>query len=199
MVGGVANPSCSFSTVTRALQVVGGFAVAGTQIIIVGQSGQTRAARREPRRCRSSCRRTSPSRRRTDRSASTCPPAAIPTWATSRASSWAAIRRRSRPIRRRRSPSTADRNSSGIGIGVSPGAGKSASLSYVTVQNTGGHGIAVSSGTLAIGQGVTVTGAGTALKRRDGLNVARRPGQHHGHQRPGADRVQQQHASTAST
>ena len=53
----------------------------------------------------------------------------------------------------------------------SPGAGKSASLSYVIVQNTGGHGIAVSSGTLAIGQGVTVTGAGTAVKRRDGLNI----------------------------
>ena len=61
---------------------------------------------------------------------------------------------------------------SGIGIGVSPGSGKAASLSYVTVQNTGGHGIAVSNGTLAIGQGVTVTGAGTALKRRDGLNIA---------------------------
>jgi len=40
------------------------------------------------------------------------------------------------------------------------------------VQNTGGHGIAVSNGTLAIGQGVTVTGAGSALKRRDGLNIA---------------------------
>jgi len=29
----------------------------------------------------------------------------------------------------------------------------------------------VSNGTLAIGQGVTVTGAGTAVKRRDGLNI----------------------------
>ena len=41
MVGGVATPSCSFRTVTRALSAVGGFAVAGTQIVIVGQSGQT--------------------------------------------------------------------------------------------------------------------------------------------------------------
>jgi hypothetical protein len=63
-------------------------------------------------------------------------------------------------------------NTSGIGIGVSPGTGKSASLAYVSVQNTGGHGIAVSNGTLTIGQGVTVSGAGTASKRRDGLNVA---------------------------
>jgi hypothetical protein len=61
---------------------------------------------------------------------------------------------------------------SGIGIGVAPGAGKSAALSYVTVQNTGGHGIAVSNGTLAIGEGVTVSGAGTGSKRRDGLNIA---------------------------
>ena len=78
MVGGVANPSCSFRTVTHALQVVGGFAVAGTQIIVVGQSGQTRVARRERDACRSSCRRTSPSRRRTGRSASNLPASSDP-------------------------------------------------------------------------------------------------------------------------
>src|SRR4029079_19339347 len=38
-------------------------------------------------------------------------------------------------------------NSSGIAIGVSPGAGKSAALSYVNVQNTGGAGIRVAHGT----------------------------------------------------
>src|SRR5262249_25421252 len=63
-------------------------------------------------------------------------------------------------------------NTSGIGIGVSPGAGKSVALAYVTIQNTGGHGIAVSNGTLTIGQGVNVSGAGTAAKRHDGLNIA---------------------------
>jgi hypothetical protein len=63
-------------------------------------------------------------------------------------------------------------NASGIGIGVSPGTGKATALSYITVLNTGGHGIAVSNGTLAVGQGVSVSGAGTAAKRRDGLNVA---------------------------
>jgi len=41
VVNGVANPSCSFRTITRALQVVGGFASAGTQIVVVGRNGQT--------------------------------------------------------------------------------------------------------------------------------------------------------------
>jgi hypothetical protein len=42
----------------------------------------------------------------------------------------------------------------------------------VTVQNSGGNGIAVTNGTLNIGQGVTVTNAGSASKHHDGLNVA---------------------------
>ena len=42
IAGGIANPSCSFRTVTRALQVVGGFAVRrARRSSIVGQSGQT--------------------------------------------------------------------------------------------------------------------------------------------------------------
>jgi hypothetical protein len=62
-------------------------------------------------------------------------------------------------------------NTSGIGISVSPGTNRSASISYVTLQNTGGHGISVTNGTFNIGQGVTVKNAGTAAKRRDGLNI----------------------------
>jgi len=41
IAAGIATPSCSFKTVTRALQAVGGFAVPGTQIVIVGTHGQT--------------------------------------------------------------------------------------------------------------------------------------------------------------
>ena len=63
-------------------------------------------------------------------------------------------------------------NSSGIGIGVSPGAGKSASLAYVNVQNTGGHGIAVSNGTLLDRAGVTVSGAG---RRSSGATASTSP------------------------
>src|SRR5262249_25078295 len=64
------------------------------------------------------------------------------------------------------------RNTSGIGIGVAPGTGKTSALTYVTIQNTGGHGIMVTSGTLNLGQGVTAQGAGTAAKKRDGLNAS---------------------------
>jgi len=62
-------------------------------------------------------------------------------------------------------------NTSGVGIAVAPGNSKTAALTYVTVLNTGGHGITVTNGTLNIGQGVTSQGAGSALKKRDGLNI----------------------------
>lgn len=171
VAGGVASPSCSFKTVTRALQAAGGFAVAGTQIVVVGQAGQTVVL-----------------------DASESLPIVVP--------SNVAIVTQNGPIRLNlpasadpnfgniagfqlggdkasivpdpAAPITIDGalQTSGIGIGVSPGTGKSAAISYVIVQNTGGNGIAVSNGTLSVGQGVTVTGSGTALKRRDGLNIA---------------------------
>ncbi|HXU64969.1 MAG TPA: hypothetical protein VN962_24895, partial [Polyangia bacterium] len=168
VAGGVATPSCSFKTVTHALQVVSGIGAAGTKIVIVGQSGQTV----------------------TLDGAETLPivvPANV------------AISTKSGPIRVSL-PTASDTafggfrlvgdqavispdpsapltiegnaNSSGIGIGVSPGNGKSASISYVTVQNTGGNGITVTSGTLNILQGVTVTNAGSTSRHHDGLNVS---------------------------
>jgi hypothetical protein len=171
VVGGVANASCSFRTVTHALTVVGGFAPAGTQIIVVGQGGQTVtldggetlpiivpanvtiATQAGPIRLN-------------------LPATSDPTLGNVAGIQLAGDRAAIAPDPA--APLTIDggSNGSGIGIGVSPGAGRSVSLAYVSVQNTGGHGIAVSNGTLAIGQGVTVTGAGTALKRRDGLNIA---------------------------
>ncbi len=169
--GGVATPSCSFKTITRALQVVGSFAVPGTQIVIVGQSGVT-----------------------VPLAGGETLPIVVPANVS--------ITTKNGPVRVNlptstdpnfgnvagfqlggdlsaiapdpAAPITIDggANVSGIGIGVSPGSGRSAGLAYVTVQNTGGHGIAVSNGSLLIGPGVSVTGAGTTLKRRDGLNVA---------------------------
>jgi hypothetical protein len=171
MVGGVANPSCSFRTVTHAMQVVGGFAVPGTKIIVLGTTGQT-----------------------VPLDASETLPIIVPanvTIATMNGPILINLPASADPNLGNvagfqlggdqatiapdpAAPITIDggTQTSGIGIGVSPGAGKMTSLSYLTVRNTGGHGIAVSNGTLGIGQGVSVTGAGTASKRRDGLNIA---------------------------
>jgi len=46
-----------------------------------------------------------------------------------------------------------------IGIEVAPGTNNSASLSYITVTNTGGDGIQVTSGTATLGAGISVTDA----------------------------------------
>ena len=171
MVGGVATPSCSFRTVTRALAAVGGFAVAGTQIVIVGQSGQTvplDAAETLPIIVPANVAITTQAGPiRLNLTASGDPNLANVAGFQLSGAGAAIAPDPAAPV-------TIDgaTNTSGIGIGVSPGAGNTASLAYVVVQNTGGHGISVSNGTLSIGQGVSVTGAGTALKRRDGLNVA---------------------------
>jgi hypothetical protein len=171
IAGGSPSPSCSFKTVTRALQVSGGFAVAGTQIVIVGQSGQTVVL--DPSE-------TLPIVVPSNVAIATVngpirlnlPASADPNFGNvagfQLGGDQAAI------VPDPAAPLTIDGASqvSGIGIGVSPGAGKTTAISYVTIQNTGGNGIAVSNGTLNVGQGVTVTGAGTAAKRRDGLNVA---------------------------
>ena len=58
-------------------------------------------------------------------------------------------------------------NASNIGIEVAPGTGSSASLSYITVTNTGGDGILVTSGTATLGAGISVTDAGA-----NGINIS---------------------------
>jgi hypothetical protein len=168
MAGGIATPTCSFKTVTHALAVVSGIGASGTKIVIVGQAGQTVAL-----------------------DVSETLPIVVP--------ANVAISTKVGPIRVNlpaatdtayggfrlvgdqsviapdpSAPLTIDGNlnSSGIGIGVAPGAGKTAAISYVTVQNTGGNGIAVTSGTLNILQGVTVTNAGSTTRHHDGLNIS---------------------------
>jgi hypothetical protein len=171
VAGGIANPSCSFRTVTRALAVAGSFAAPGTRIVIVGVAGQT-----------------------TPLDSSETLPVVVPANVT--------VATKAGPILVNLSPSAdpnlanvagfqlggdlaalapdpaapitieGGAQTSGIGIGVSPGSGKSAAISYVTIKDTGGHAIAVTNGTLNIGAGVTATMAGTASRRRDGLNVA---------------------------
>jgi hypothetical protein len=168
MAGGIATASCSFKTVTHALAVVSSIGATGTRIIIVGQSGQTVALDPSetlplviPANLAIST-KTGPIRMN-------LPPASDTVFGGFRLVGDQAVIAPDAAA-----PLTIDGNgnSSGIGIGVSPGAGKTASISYVTVQNTGGNGIGVTSGTLNILQGVTVTNAGTSSKHHDGLNVS---------------------------
>ncbi len=167
IAAGVATPSCSFKTVTHALAVASSAGATGTKIVIVGASGQTVAL-----------------------DVSETLPIVVP--------ANVAISTKSGPILVNMpvgsdtsfggfklvgdqaviapdaaAPITIDgaSNTSGIGINVAPGVGKTTAISYVTVQNSGGNGIAVLSGTLNIGQGVTVTNAGSASKHHEGLYV----------------------------
>ncbi len=167
IAAGVATPTCSFKTVTHALSVASAAGATGTKIVIVGESGQTVAL-----------------------DVNETLPIVVP--------ANVAISTKSGPIRVNMpvgsdasfggfklvgdqaviapdaaAPIIIDgaSNTSGIGINVAPGAGKTTAISYVTVQNSGGNGIAVLSGTLNIGQGVTVTNAGSASKHHEGLYV----------------------------
>jgi hypothetical protein len=170
VAGGVPSPACSFRTVTRALAVAGGFAVPGTQIVIVGQTGQTTTLTGGE---------TLPILVPMNVTITTTngpirlnlPASADPNFANVAGFQLAGNQAAIAPDASAPILIDGATNTSGIGIGASPGAGRTASISYVALQQTGGHGIAVTNGTLNIGQGVTVTGAGTAAKRADGLNI----------------------------
>jgi hypothetical protein len=169
----VANlPSCSFRTVTRALQVIGATPAAGTVITIVGTNGATtplyvtKAAATDP--------------------APEILPIPVPAnvkIATSGGPISVVLKAAGSGFTLAgdgagiaavtAAPLTIDGNAhaSGVGILVAPGAGKTASLANVNVKNTGDDGISVTSGNVAIGAGVTVTSAGVAGARASGLNV----------------------------
>ncbi|HVZ88106.1 MAG TPA: hypothetical protein VHG72_14130, partial [Polyangia bacterium] len=168
IAGGVATPSCSFKTVTHALSVVGAIGAAGTKIVIVGQAGQTVAL---------DASETLPINVPTNVAISTKTGPIVLNMIAGSDTSFGGFRlvgNQSVIAPDPSAPITIDggANTSGIGIGVSPGTGKTAAISYVTVQNSGGNGIAVTNGTLNIGQGVVVSNAGSASKHHDGLNVA---------------------------
>ena len=170
-IGGTPNSNCSFKTLTRALQVAGGFAVSGTQLIVVGRTGQMVAL---------SAGETLPLLIPANITVTTTagpilltlPPSVDPSFSNIAGFQLAGDRASITPDPS--APLTIDgsMNTSGIGVGIAPGVGNSASMSYVTVQDTGGHGISVTNGTLNMGQGVTVLAAGSAAKRRDGLNIS---------------------------
>jgi hypothetical protein len=165
-VGTAATPSCSFKTITRALQVIGNAPPAGTTITVVGVANATTAL-----------------------VAAEDLPIIVPanvTIATSvgpisvtldaDGSGFALAGDGATIAAAAVAPLTIDGagHTSGMGIAVAPGAGKTAGISNVAIKNTGDDGIAVMNGTLAIGPGVTVTSAGhaTATGRRSGLHIA---------------------------
>jgi hypothetical protein len=167
VAAGVATPTCSFKTVTHALSVASTVGAAGTKIVVVGVSGMTTFLGGEtlpivvPANVAIST-KDGPIRLN------------LPAGSDSSFGGFRLVGDQSVIAPDPSAPITIDgsSNSSGIGIAVSPGAGKTTAISYVTVQNSGGNGIAVTNGTLNIGQGVTVTNAGSASKRHDGLNIA---------------------------
>jgi hypothetical protein len=168
IAAGIATPSCSFKTVTHALAVASTVGAIGTKIVIVGESGQTvslDAAETLPIVVPANVAistKTGPIR------------VNMPAGSDTSFGGFRLVGDQAVIAPDASAPITIDgaSNSSGIGIGVSPGAGKTTAISYVTVQQSGGNGIAVVSGTLNIGQGVNVSNAGSASKHHDGLNVA---------------------------
>ena len=195
IVGGVANPSCSFQTVTRALQVVGSFAGApARRSSSSGRAGQTvplDATETLPIIVPANVTiATQAGPIRVNLPASSDPNLGNVAGFQLGGDLAALAPDPAAPHHHRRRR----RTRSGIGIGVSPGAGKSAALSYVTVQNTRRprhRGVERHADDRA-GRD-RHRAPGTALKRRDGLNVAGGLVNITVAARPGADHVQQQH------
>ena len=164
-VGATATPSCSFKTITRALQVIGNAPPVGTTITVVGVANATTALV-------------------ADENLPILVPANV-TIATSGGpisvvldadgSGFTLAGDGASILAATAAPLMIDgaNHTSGMGIAIAPGAGKAAALANVAIKNTGDDGIAVMNGAVSIGAGVTVTSAGhaTATGRRSGLHV----------------------------
>jgi hypothetical protein len=171
--GGAAVAACSFKTVTRAMQVIGTFAGVGTRVIIVG-SGSTATGL--------AAADSLPITIQPNVTISTAggPVTIILPNATNQAnptntSGFILSNNGSGISGDPAAPLTLSGNGnlSGIAVAVS-GASTVATLANVTIQNTRGHGISITGGTLNIGAGVVVSGAGNtaAAIQRNGLNVS---------------------------
>jgi hypothetical protein len=166
--------SCSFRTITRALQVIGNTPPAGTTITIVGTANMTTPLYAHAAAV------TDPAPEHLPipipanvKIATQGGPISLLLDAAGSGFTLAGDGASIAAITA--APLTIDGNghTSGVGITVAPGAGKAASLANVAVKNTGDDGISVTSGNVAIGAGVTVTSAGhaTTTGRASGLNV----------------------------
>jgi hypothetical protein len=170
--GGVVNASCRFKTLTKALLVAGNFAAPGTRIIIVGQAGVTTSlAGNETLPILVPANVTIATQ---DGPILLTLPATADTVSYANVAGFQLAGDKSGIVADRLAPLTIDgaTNTSGIAVAVAPGTGKTATVSHVSVQYTGGHGITVTSGaSITIGPGVTVKNAGAATHSRNGLNI----------------------------
>ncbi|HVR61372.1 MAG TPA: hypothetical protein VMU50_05700 [Polyangia bacterium] len=173
-VGTTTLASCAFKTITRALQVIGASPPAGTTITILGTAGGTTKLY-TVQAAGQSAPETLPIRLPTNVKITTAGgpvQVVLPAMASAFLLTAAGASIAGDPA----AQLTIDgaNQTSGSAIVVQTGAGNTAALSGVKVQNTGDDGILVSSGTLNIGAGVVVTGAGTtaaAGTRHDGLHI----------------------------
>jgi hypothetical protein len=163
--GSGADAACAFKTITRALQFIGPSPAAGTKITVVGVSGMS-----------------------TNLAAGEVYPIVVPGNVTITTSTGAiratppngAIGFRVNGGGGGIAPDMAalltidggQNNQSGAGVEFAlASASATSKLEYVTVQNTGDHGVRVLGGTIAVGNGVTITSAGRQSARRSGLYV----------------------------
>jgi hypothetical protein len=168
--GSVTAPGCAFKTIARAIAAMPPTPPVGTQIVIIGTLGSTTGlAASEP---------TLPITLPTNTTLTTQGGPITITLSNPGVNNPAGFRLLNNGSGITSDPSaplTLDGNNhtSGIAIQVAPAASTSAfSLSNVTIQNSGGHGISVTNGILNIGAGVTVQAAGVAAATRDGLIVS---------------------------
>jgi hypothetical protein len=162
--GTTAAAGCAFKTIARAITIIGATPPAGTKIVIVGKLGSTTNI--------TSATETLPIILPANVTLTTQGGPIKITLLTTGAGNPAGLRflnNNSGVTADPAAPLTLDGNGnvSGIGILVNPATATNiASVSNVTIQNTGGDGIRVSTGVLNIGAGVVVTGSSA-----DGLRV----------------------------
>jgi hypothetical protein len=170
LAGGNPTPACRFRTLTRAMAVIGNFAAPSTRVILVGAaSGVTGldAGEALPVTLPPNVVITTQGGPIT-----ISLPAAISQANPTNTSGFVLSSNASGLSGDPSAPLVLDGNGNRSGIAVSvSGAGNAYTLSNLTIQNTRGHGISVTSGTLNVGAGLTVRGAGTAAIARDGLIV----------------------------
>jgi hypothetical protein len=173
-VGTTIMASCAFKTITRALQVIGSSPPVGTTITVLGVAGSTTNLY-TVQAAGQSAPESLPIRLPTNIKITTKDgPVRVVLPANASGFLFTAAGASIAPDAAAALTIDGSTQTSGPAIIVQSGTGNAVSIAGVKVQNTGDDGIRVASGTLNVGPGVVVTGAGTtaaAGTRRDGLRI----------------------------